>query len=507
LSTGIATAPDKHALQPVILGLLMTGLVFAPLFRAGATPLASLALQLLALALLVLVFWSPRSAKLSAADMAIAAALLVLPLIYLLPLPASWVDTLPGRQLYADIRQFIAANGAGWRPLSLYPSATAAAALAILVPVAAFLAARVVGPAHLLRLVQVILAVAVFQAMLGLVQFGTAQSGAALFAVPGGHSTSGTGTYANRNHLAGLLEMALPLALALFFYSLGRRSDRSVGHGRQRRLASFIPRRANQALLYGAVALLIVVGMIFTRSRTGIFLAMLGIVLCTLLFARHLGGRNAFGATGTLLALVIGFGAAIGLAPVLDRFSVAGVVEDNRFTIFSASLLGIGQLFPIGSGPATYPSVFPILQPLELGRAVVNRAHNDYLEWIFDAGLFAALIIAIVLFLYLRQWLSLYKLPDWTMPRFVQMGAGVSLLLMALHEFLDYNLYMPANQVVFAVLAGIFFIPGAQIPREHKKRGTNAAPRPEPTRQVPGAAPTARGAGAPNADQIDNPFL
>ena len=55
--------------------------------------------------------------------------------------------------------------------------------------------------------------------------------------------------------------------------------------------------------------------------------------------------------------------------------------------------------------------------------------------------------------------------------RFLQVAAGISLLLLAVHEFVDYNLYTPTNQLVFAVLAGIFFMPVEKLQR----RGRSAA--------------------------------
>jgi len=60
-------------------------------------------------------------------------------------------------------------------------------------------------------------------------------------------------------------------------------------------LARFSVARLNQAALFGAAAIAILLGLIFTRSRTGVSLAMLGILLSTLTFSWRLGGRNVYG--------------------------------------------------------------------------------------------------------------------------------------------------------------------------------------------------------------------
>ena len=345
-----------------------------------------------------------------------------------------------------------------------------------------------------------LLAVAAFQATLALVQFGAGQGGLLLLGFdPSGSGAAGT--YPNRNHLAGLLEMTLPIALALLLYYLGRdRGDRKRGW---RRKVSFLASlRGHTALVYGALAVLLVLGIIFTRSRTGIALAMIGILLTSFLYSRRIGGDNVYGPTGTLVVIVIGIGVSIGLAPVLDRFSFEGALEDARWTISAAAVEGLATFLPFGSGPGTFPAVFPAFQPIALGPWFINRAHNDYIEWVFGGGIPAALLILLLLGLYLFQWTRVYRRDSWSRYRFVQVAAGIGLLLLLIHEFFDYNLHTPANMVVFALLAGVFFSDSDQADsaprrRRHKRRtphlsGTTAGvetPTPQPSRAPPPPAP------------------
>jgi O-antigen ligase len=312
------------------------------------------------------------------------------------------------------------------------------------------------------------------------------------------------GTYTNRNHLAGLIEMVLPITLALFLYSLGRgRRDRS--HGWRSRVSFFGSLRGHVAFVYGALALLLLVGVIFTRSRAGIALTMLGILLVTFAFARRLGGDNVYGPAGTVVAIALGVGVVIGLAPVLDRFAQLDPMEDSRWSIYSATIDGIGAFFPLGSGPGDYATVFPAFQPLDLGRWFINQAHNDYLQWVFEGGLPAALLIAFLLGLYFLQWGKVWTAGAWSRFRFIQAGAGIGLLLLLLHELVDYNLHIPANMVYFAFLAGIFFADadkGADTGRSQRRKHRTPdlrAGKPDPTR-------AARLPVGPHPDQIPNPF-
>jgi O-antigen ligase len=497
-------ADASHPLSKAIIALLIVTLVLAPLFRAGNTPLASLFLQWLGIVILVVTLWAPRAVALSRLEIGILLLLVLTPILHLIPFPAAFVDALPGRDLYAAGEALLSLDTApAWKPLSIHPALTVAAGLSLLLPVAVFIGTRSLDSLSLLLVVKILLAVAAGQAILGLVQYGAGQNGAVILTVSGANTGSAVGTYANRNHLAGLLAMLLPLALALLYYSVGREGPTdSTRWGTWRRRAVFLgSKHGNAALLYGAVALIILVGLVFTRSRMGIAMGMVGLVLTTLLFARRIGGTNTFGLTGTIIAIALSFGIAIGLTPVLDRFSVASIVEDGRVDLFSATLLRIAELFPFGSGPGTFSSAFPPVQPMLFGGRFPNHAHNDYLEWMSDAGLIAVLLILAGIALYLYQWTRVYVRGEWARSRFIQAGAGVGLFALGLHEFVDYNLAIPANQAVLAFLAGVFFIPPERLDagseRSRKRRRT-------PDLE---AAPTPRiQSNGPPTDQIENPF-
>ncbi|UHD15497.1 O-antigen ligase family protein [Thiocapsa bogorovii] len=497
-------ASSRHPFSKAIIALLIVTLVLAPLFRAGNTPLASLMLQWLGIVILVGTLWTPRAVPLSRVEIGILMLVAAVPILYLIPLPSAFVNGLPGRDLYAAGEALLSIDTApAWKSLSIHPDLTFSAGLSLLLPVAIFVGTRSLDSRGLLLLVKILLAVAAVQAILGLVQYGAGQNGAVILTVSGANMGSAVGTYANRNHLAGLLVMILPLALALLYYNVGREgSTDSTRQSTWRRRAVFLgSTHGNAALLYGVVVLIILVGVVFTRSRMGIAMGIIGLIMTTLLFSRRIGGTNTFGLTGTIVAVALSFGIAIGLAPVLDRFSVSDVVEDGRVELFSATLLRIAELFPFGSGPGTFSSAFPPVQPMLFGGRFPNHAHNDYLEWISDAGLIAVLLILAGIAVYLYQWTRVYLRGGWPRSRFIQAGAGVGLLVLGLHEFVDYNLAIPANQAVLAFLAGVFFIPPERLDsasehRSKRRRTPDLEPTPTPRIQATGL-PT---------DQIENPF-
>lgn len=500
--------------QPALQWLIGVMLVIAPLFRSGRPALAVLALELLALGLIILVLWRPRPRLLSPWELVAVALLLGIPLLHLIPLPAGLAGWLPGRAPYAEA-QALLGEGLPAAPLrlSVYPFETESALLLLLLPVALVLGVRSLDERRIAPLIHLLLGMGAAQALLGLLQYGAGKGSPAFFGMTLPDVTRAMGTYTNPDHLAGLLEMLLPLALALTFYSVGRGRDQGRV-GWRRRVAFFGSLRGHTALVYGTLALLLLLGAVYTRSRAGIALSMLGLLLSTLVFARRLGGGNLYGTTGTLIALALGIGIAIGLAPILDRFSVGGTVEDARWAIYAATLDGIGTFFPLGTGPGTFPDAFPAFQPPELGRWFVNHAHNDYLEWLFEGGLAAALLIGLLAVLYARQWLRVWAGDPWGRFRFIQVGAGIGILMLLLHAFVDFNLHTPANIVYFAFLFGVFLAPPSVDTEPATRRTRHPAARgPQDPVSDPLSAPvSAPGPGprrplGPPASQIRNPFL
>jgi O-antigen ligase len=259
--------------------------------------------------------------------------------------------------------------------------------------------------------------------------------------------------------------------------------------------------------LYGVIAVLLLVGLIFTRSRGGISLGILGVLLSTVVFGRRIGGDNLYGPMGSIVAFALGIGIAIGLGQVLDRFSVAAAVSDARWTILSSTLEGIGTFAPIGSGPGNYPDVYPAFQPAVLGRWFINHAHNDYAEWLFEGGLLAAALVLLFLALYARQWGRVWTRGSWPRFRFAQVGAGIGILLLGLHSLIDYNLHIPANVVYFAFMAGVFFSdPAAETKTTGRRRRPRRTPNLEDTAEVT-AVPVGTAAAQSPPGQIKNPFL
>lgn len=474
--------------------LLAATLVFAPLFRAGNRPLPLLVLEFAALALLALSLYSGRYRhQLSVPQQLSLLALLLVPLLYCLPVGFGLWSSLPGRELYAQLLTAVGDPPQALLSLSLVPAQSLQATLVMLLPVGVFLAAVSLPTNDLQRLLRLLLVIGGLQALLGILQYGDGAQSILRFGSDTG-VRNGTGTYVNRNHLAGFLEMLIPLTIAALATTL-------VGGSRRRssrtRLVFFGSRRGHTAVVYIGLLVLLLLGVVFTRSRTGLVLALLGALIAAAVFSKKLKSDNLLGWLGIAGVFGVSLAGAAGLAPALQRFMLRDPLDEGRLRIFSAALQGIRDMFPLGSGPGTFQEVFPRYQQVDF-QGFVNHAHNDYLQWVFETGGLALALIVVLLAFYTMRWRQLWIEGPWSTFRFSQVGAGIGIALLLLHELTDFNLHIPANMVFFAFLAAVFFH-RHQLEQESITARRERAERDRARRQQRRIQPSA-------ADAIDNPF-
>ena len=89
---------------------------------------------------------------------------------------------------------------------------------------------------------------------------------------------------------------------------------------------------------------------------------MIGMLISLFAFSFRLWRNNNYGVYGSVIAIIVILAIEIGLAPVLDRFSV-DPMQDLRWEIYSITMRIIGDYFPLGSGMGTFSSIYAGYQP------------------------------------------------------------------------------------------------------------------------------------------------
>jgi O-antigen ligase len=395
----------------------------------------------------------PKPSHRKTAALAVIFILLLWMLLQLAPLPPAIVAWLsPERASDASLARAAASgNPHTWLALSVAPAASIERLLAVVPAMVAFFVARELCRVWRAWTVVVpVIVIAALESALGLLQFYAMR-------MNNDPALSVTGTYVNRNHFAGLLEMAFPLAAVAAIAVWRRRHDRGSN--------SIKAALATTALVCVAACLLS--GVVVSLSRMG-FVSVLAAALLTVAIllaaeTRRSGERHVYrwAVPAVLIPLVL-----LALPPreLLDRFAAVGssdvVTNEIRLAIWHDTLQEIRAYKWTGAGLGAYERgmyKFKTVAPLN----TVDFAHNDYLQIVAELGfLGAALVaalIALVLWPLLRVIWTGYD-TNWELA----VGVLAAMLAIGFHSLADFNLYIPANALVLAWLFGVADYLGAR---------------------------------------------
>ena len=253
------------------------------------------------------------------------------------------------------------------------------------------------------------------------------------------------GTYICPNHLAGFLEMILPLALA---YTL-------VGRA-----------KPVTKILLGYAALVMLAGLGATVSRAGWGACGLSLVVFFSILATR---RNRRLPALLMLAVLLSGGIyfVVKIDPLKRRFreqTVENLTEMKvRYELWRTAVRMWRDYPWFGIGPGHYDARFRAYRPV-IVQEQPDRAHNEYLNVLADWGLVGGTIIAAGLATLAASTLRMWKYVRRTDTEFRSglsnkfgfvLGAAIGLLALALHSVLDFNMHIPANAVLAFTLAAL----------------------------------------------------
>jgi len=365
-------------------------------------------------------------------------------ILQIVPLPLSLVRALsPARgQTLAVLA------GLGDTPkyasLSVFPSGTMQQLLLISGYIAVFLLVRELmwffSARPWLLAVPLVLA-ATWEAIVGVIQYSTATDRVAL------------GNYVNRDHFAGLLELALPFAVVypLTFFPLNLRRNGIQVSDALKVFASW------------AVAVVLLAGITFSLSRMGFLSALFSLLVMGVVaslgnpVARRFATPAArWVAVGVVAAVVV---ATLVLLPpdrLVERFaklSDNGGIDKGRPELWRETI-NLVQAYPIfGCGLGGYRSAFPkykVTAPLVSD----DYAHNDYLQFLAEMGIGAAILFVLAGATVRDALRGAFTASDpqrWSLA----LGCVGSLSAILLHSAADFNLAIPANAMVVCWVAAL----------------------------------------------------
>jgi len=248
------------------------------------------------------------------------------------------------------------------------------------------------------------------------------------------------GTYGCPNHYGGFLVMAIGAALALGSFSK-------------------LPWPMRIVLFY--LAGMMAVGVMFSISRGSYLALIVSVGALTLFGLRHGTVRWWVPVTCTLILLGGGVMAFSLSSDVRGRYNdaertvVTGQLNTYVRIQLAEDALRIAADSPIfGTGPGTFVFIHPRYQSSTFDRKAV-LAHDDYLNCLDDYGVFGfgivMFFIAAVTLTFLKPLWADHRWQDRTVVAtgFAAWGA------LLVHSFVDFNLHIPANALLFFALVGL----------------------------------------------------
>ncbi len=263
------------------------------------------------------------------------------------------------------------------------------------------------------------------------------------------------GTYANRNHYAGFLEMVLPFAV-MYPAAVLRRAH-SKWH------SSIAPALA--ASCVWALAVSIFSGIILSFSRMGFIATLFSLfVIGTLLLGTTQlswvtrSRRRRLVGLGMVAALVLASFVFLPPERLIQRFgelvSSDGLTGGLRIDL-SRETIPLIRAYPVfGCGLGGYMTAFSKFKKSGV-LLTVDFVHNDYLQLLAELGLVGFAIGAALAFSVVRMGLRGVVNSSDPEARYFAVACVGALSAIALHSLADFNLYIPANAMLLAWIAGM----------------------------------------------------
>lgn len=391
-----------------------------------------------------------------------AAAIVTVALLHVIPLPPQLWGALPGRDL---IERIDAAAGLGpvWRPLALVPAMAWNALFSLLPPLAMLVLAMRLSTAEHIELARGLIAIGLTSAVVGVAQLAAGPK-SALYFYSITNSDALVGLFSNRNHHAIFLATLIPILGLLASLPAGERGRLQL-------------RWAMLAFL----GLFLVVAMLVTGSRAGFGIGIAGALVAMLIFRQPAPSRRShkdrpkppsrwqslpvraagFATLAVVAVVFLGFSDS----PLVARLFETAEGDEMRFRVWGPILADAWGYFPFGSGNGSFADVYKIGERSELLHFnYLNHAHNDWLEVVLTVGLPAVALLAIAIAGWAAaSWKMFFVRRDGSTATLLgRLGAGLVALL-ALASVADYPLRTPSLTCLF-VLAVVWLAQGVANP-------------------------------------------
>ncbi len=275
-----------------------------------------------------------------------------------------------------------------------------------------------------------------------------------LSALASEHGAVAHGSFLNRNHFAGYLEMCLSMGLGVLIASLTGEVSHTWKQFFRNTIAWLLSRKMQLRL---ALAVM-VIALVLSRSRMGniaFFASMLVTGGIGFLLSKR-APRSMVMLLATLVVIDIFIvGAYFGVGRVIERIEQTRIETERREAVRAVEVC---KDFPVfGSGLGSFHMVFPRYSGADLP-VRYTHAHNDYVEFACETGIVGfALLGLLVLMSFIAALRAQFVRHD-PLLRGISFGSMMAIIALMIHSLVDFNLQIPANALAFMLVLAFGWI-------------------------------------------------
>jgi O-antigen ligase len=272
-----------------------------------------------------------------------------------------------------------------------------------------------------------------------------------------------TGTFVNRNHLAGYLVICLSLGLGMMIAKL-RGNSKSFKELVKHTFEAIL---GNKALLRISLVIM-VAGLVMTHSRMGnmaFFISMVLVGTLALLLKKRSIKSTMILLISLLIIDIAVVGTFFGVDKVIDRLEATSASTESRDEVNLYSIQIIDENLLLGTGAGSFYTAFPQVREKKLGFLFYDHAHNDYIEFLTERGVIGSMPLVLVFMMTFLTALNALRKRQNPLMRGCAFGSLMSMLAMAIHASVDFNLQIPANALSFMLVLALGW-----IAMHHKQR-------------------------------------
>ena len=141
----------------------------------------------------------------------------------------------------------------------------------------------------------------------------------------------------------------------------------------------------------------------------------------------------------------------------------------------------------LGTGLGSFSVAYPSVQTAFLN-LLVDHAHCDYLEVATELGLPGAILVFGSIFWVLARTAHRYRKAEERFDKAISLACVGSIGAILVHSMADFNLYIPANALVFTIILAMAW--SALIPNQRRKETTIEHRKSPLVRPIPVFPPT-----------------